>query len=185
MGDGDVATAAGLLLAPDRRDAFYAAVERRPQIISAVSRSDTVSAFRSAMVRTLTTEMAFYLAFASAIAFGIAFNICRITLAERGAELATLRVLGFEPGECAYILAGELVILTLLAVPAGLIAGWALAQLLVQAFQHEDLRLPAIITADAYGRSVLTYVVAVALAAGLVARRVWTLDLVAVLKAPE
>jgi putative ABC transport system permease protein len=185
MGDGDVATAAGLLVAADARPQFYAAVERTPQIVAAVSRADTVSAFRSAMVQTLTTEMTFYLAFASAIAFGIAYNICRINLAERSRDLATLRVLGFDQSECAYILAGEMLLLTLAAAPVGVLGGQGLAQLLVQAFQHEELRLPAIITPGAYGRSVLTYFVAVAVAAALVTRRVWTLDLVAVLKTRE
>lgn len=185
MGDGDVATAAGLLVAADARPQFYAAVERTPQIVAAVSRADTVSAFRSAMVQTLTTEMTFYLAFASAIAFGIAYNICRINLAERGRDLATLRVLGFDQSECAYILAGEMLLLALVAAPLGVLGGQGLAQLLVQAFQHEQLRLPAIITFGAYGRSVLTYFLAVAVAAALVTQRVWTLDLVAVLKTRE
>lgn len=185
MGDGDVATAAGLLVAPDKRPEFYAALERTPQIVAAVSRADTVAAFRGAMVQTLTTEMTFYLAFASAIAFGIAYNICRINLAERGRDLATLRVLGFDPSECAYILAGELGLLAVLAAPLGVLGGQGLAHLLVQAFQHQDLRLPAIITPAAYGRSLLTYAVAVAVAVALVVRRVWTLDLVAVLKTRE
>jgi len=185
MGQGDVATAASLLVAADRREAFYAAVERTPQVVAAVSRADTVSAFRSAMVQTLTTEMTFYLAFASAIAFGIAYNICRINLAERGRDLATLRVLGFDQRECAYILVGELILLAVLAAPLGVLGGQGLAQLLVQSFQHQDLRLPAIITPGAYGRSVLTYLLAVAVAAALVTRRVWTLDLVAVLKTRE
>jgi putative ABC transport system permease protein len=185
MGDGDVATAAGLLVAADRRAAFYAAVERTPQVVAAVSRTDTVAAFRSAMVQTLTTEMAFYLAFASAIAFGVAYNICRIDLAERGRDLATLRVLGFDQSECAYILAGEVALLAVLAAPLGVLGGQGLAQLLVQAFHHQDLRLPAIITPDAYGRSLLTYLLAVGVAVALVARRVWTLDLVAVLKTRE
>jgi putative ABC transport system permease protein len=185
MGDGDVATAAGLLVAADARPQFYDAVQRTPQIVAAVSRTDTVTAFRSAMVQTLTTEMAFYLAFASAIAFGIAYNICRINLAERGRDLATLRVLGFDQSECAYILAGEMMLLALAAAPLGVLGGAGLAQLLVQAFQHEDLRLPAVITADAYGRSVLTYLLAVAIDVVLVTRRIWALDLVAVLKTRE
>jgi putative ABC transport system permease protein len=185
MGDGDVATAAGLLVAADARPQFYAAVERTPQIVAAVSRADTVSAFRSAMLQTLTTEMSFYLAFASAIAFGIAYNICRINLAERGRDLATLRVLGFDQSECAYILAGEMMLLALAAAPLGVLGGQGLAQLLVQAFQHQDLRLPAVITPEAYGRSILTYLLAVAVAAALVTRRIWILDLVAVLKTRE
>jgi putative ABC transport system permease protein len=185
MGEGDVASAASLLVAADARAPFYRAVERTPQIVASVSRADTVTAFRSAMVQTLTTEMTFYVAFASAIAFGIAYNVCRINLAERARDLATLRVLGFDEAECAYILAGEVLLLTLLAVPIGVLGGQGLAQLLVLAFRHQDLRLPAVITPGAYGISISAYFGAVLTAAALVTARVWTFDLVAVLKTRE
>jgi putative ABC transport system permease protein len=54
------------------------------------------------------------------IAFGVVYNSARIALSERGRELASLRVLGFTRGEIAYILLGELGLLTL-AVVSGLV----------------------------------------------------------------
>jgi putative ABC transport system permease protein len=182
MGDGDVASGADLMLAQDQRQTFYRAIAKTPQIVSAVSRADTVAEWRSSIVKTLTVEMSVYLGFASAIAFGIAYNICRITLSDRARDLATLRVLGFEPAECAYILLGELLMLTLLAMPLGVLGGYGLARALVVAFSHQELRLPAVITPEAYGVSLAAYMGAVALAAALVAGRLWKLDLVAVLK---
>ena len=86
---------AELLVAPDARPSFYKAIERTPQIVGASSRDDTVKGWRQAMAEAFRTTMSFYVGFAGAIAFGVAYNMCRISLSERGRDLATLRVLGF------------------------------------------------------------------------------------------
>jgi putative ABC transport system permease protein len=185
MGDGDVASGAELLTAQDRRETFYRAVADAPGIVAALSKSDTVDEWRGSIVKTLTVEMWFYLGFAAAIAFGIAYNIARVTLTDRARDLATLRVLGFGQVECAYILLGELLALTIIAIPAGLAGGFGLARLLVAAFSHEEMRLPAIITPEACGISLLAYLGAVLVAAVLVGQRIWSFDLVAVLKTRE
>jgi putative ABC transport system permease protein len=109
----------------------------------------------------------------------------RISLSERARDLATLRVLGFGQVACAYILLGELAVLTLAAIPLGVLGGHGLAHGLGAAYSREDVRLPAIITPNSYGGAVGTFLVAVTLAGALVARRIWTFDLVAVLKTRE
>jgi putative ABC transport system permease protein len=48
----------------------------------------------------------------------VVYNSARIALTERSRELASLRVLGFTRGEIAYILLGELALLTLAAIPS-------------------------------------------------------------------
>jgi len=62
---------------------------------------------------------------AGAIGFGVVYNSARIALSERGRELASLRVLGFTRGEIAYILLGELALLTLAAIPVGFVSASA------------------------------------------------------------
>jgi putative ABC transport system permease protein len=56
-------------------------------------------------------------AFACVITFGVVYNAARIALAERGRELASLRVLGFTRAEIAVILLGEQALLTCIAMP--------------------------------------------------------------------
>ena len=51
------------------------------------------------------------------INFGVIYNSARIALAERGRELASLRVLGFTQGEVSYVLLGEQAVLVLLSIP--------------------------------------------------------------------
>jgi putative ABC transport system permease protein len=185
MADGDLASGAHLQLAPDRRTAFYRAIERIPQIVAASSRDDTVSNWRTAMVEAFRVSMTFYVGFAGAIAFGVAYNTSRIALSERARDLATLQVLGFERRECAYILLGELAVLSLVAIPIGLVGGNGLARGLVAAYSRDELRLPLVLTPQSYAISLTAFMSAVVLAAVLVGARVWAFDLVAVLKTRE
>jgi len=182
MGEGDLASGAHLQLAADHRPAFYRAIERTPQIVGASSRDETVASWREAMAEAFRVTVSFYVGFAGAIAFGVAYNTSRIALSERARDLATLRVLGFGQGECAYILAGELAVLALVAIPIGVLGGQALSHGLVAAYSRDEVRLPAVIGARSYGISLLAYLSAVIIAGGLVARRIWGFDLVAVLK---
>src|SRR5581483_5472216 len=137
-----LASGADLLVATDRRAAFYRAIAAAPAVVAAGSRDDTVESFRSAITGAMLTEMAFFLGFAAAIAFGVAYNISRIALADRARDLATLQVLGFRPIECAYILAGELALLALVAAPLGAAGGYGLGGALIQAFTKQDFFLP-------------------------------------------
>lgn len=185
MGEGDVASGAQLLVAADQRPAFYRAIEETPQIIGSSSRDETVAGWRQAMAEAFRVMITFYVGFAAAIAFGVAYNTSRIALSERARDLATLRVLGFGRGECAYILVGELAVLALLATPIGAIGGQALAHGLVLAYSRDEMRLPEVISARSYGLSIVAYLSAVTLAAVLVGRRIWGFDLVTVLKTRE
>ncbi|HEX5378564.1 MAG TPA: ABC transporter permease [Phenylobacterium sp.] len=185
MGEGDVVSGAELLVAPDERTAFYRGIEATPQIIGASSRDDTVASWRQVMAESFLVTLTFYLGFAGAIAFGVAYNMCRISLLERGRDLATLRVLGFGRAACAYILAGELAILALAAIPVGVLGGYGLAHGLVAAYSRDDVRMPAVIEPGSYGVAIGAYLIAVALAGVLVVRRIWGFDLVAVLKTRE
>jgi putative ABC transport system permease protein len=185
MGEGDVVSGANLLVIPDERRRFYSAVAQAPQIVAAGSRDDTVAMFRSAIAAALEVEMLFFFGFAGAIAFGIAYNITRISLTDRARDLATLRVLGFSPVECVYILCGELLLLSVIAWPFGVFGGLGLAHVLQRAFTKQDFYIPFTITPGGLGRAFAIYGAAVLAAALLVAPRVWRFDLVEVLKTRE
>lgn len=182
LGDGDLASGADLLAVVADQSALYAALEARPQVVSAASRDDTVADWRKAMSQSFSISIVFYLGFAAAIAFGVAYNMGRITLAERSRDLATLQVLGFSKLECVYILLGELAVLGLAAIPFGVLAGVGMAHVMSVAFRHEDLRFPVIITARTLAVSLSGYLAAIGLAAAMLTPRVWRLDLVSVLK---
>ncbi|MBS0296019.1 MAG: FtsX-like permease family protein [Proteobacteria bacterium] len=185
LAEGDVATGAQLLVRPDARPAFYREIERVPQIVAAASRDDTVANWRRVTTESFRISILIYIGFAGAIAFGVAFNTGRIALAERGRDIATLHVLGFDHRECGYVLLGELALLALLATPLGLVAGDLFAQGIVLAYSRDELRIPATIGPETYAVALTAYFAAVLIACVIVGRRIWTLDLVAVLKTRE
>jgi putative ABC transport system permease protein len=129
--------------------------------------------------------MAILLLLAGSIAFAVAYNNARIALAERARELATLRVLGLRRGEVAWILVGEIGLISLLAIPLGWGLGTLMAWLLSQVMSMDLLRIPFHITPSAYALSALGVIVASLLSIGLVARRLYRLDMLNALKSVE
>jgi putative ABC transport system permease protein len=184
-GDGDVASGAQLLAAPDARQQFYAAVESRPQIVGAASRDDTVANWRATLARSFSTSVLFYLAFSGAIAVGVSYNMGRITLAERARDLATLQVLGFSRADCAYILYGEIAFLALVATPLGWGLGVVFSHALAAAFAQDEIRLPVTVTPRTMALSFIAYLAAVVAGCLMLQRQLSRLDLVAVLKTRE
>ena len=127
----------------------------------------------------------FNVAFASIMAFGVVYNAARITLAERAREMATLRVIGLTRAEVSAILLGEIGLLTLVAIPLGLVLGYGLAFWIMTGFTSEMYRFPVVVSARTYFFAVLVIIVAFVLASIPMRRRVYGLDLVAVLKTRE
>ena len=56
---------------------------------------------------------------------------------------------------------------------------------LVLAYSRDEIRLPALIGPESYGVALAAYFAAILIACVIVGRRIWTLDLVAVLKTKE
>ena len=119
------------------------------------------------------------------IAFGVVYNSGQIALQERGRELASLRVLGFTRGETTLMLLGEQAALTLLAIPLGILIGYGFILLIVTRFESEIFRLPMVPAPSAVGFGIVVLLVAAAISAVVVGRRVHRLDLIAVLKTRE
>jgi putative ABC transport system permease protein len=127
----------------------------------------------------------FNLLFSSVIAFGVVYNAARVSLSERSRELASLRVLGFTRGEISFILLGELGAVTLMAIPVGMVLGYAFAGALVAAFNTELYRFPLVVSARTFAYAASAVLVAATVSGLAVRRRLDHLDLVAVLKTRE
>jgi putative ABC transport system permease protein len=124
--------------------------------------------------------------FATAIAVAVVYNNARVSLSVRSRDLATLRVLGFTRAEVSAILLGEQAVQVFLGIPLGLVLGTFGAQgLLELQADPEQFRMPMLIASRTYAFSVVVILVAAALSALLVRRRLDSLDLIGVLKTRE
>ena len=167
------------------RAALFKELKQIPIVRSLNLKEAAIKTFHDTMAESLLIFISFFVIFACTLAVGVTYNAGRITLSERGRELATLRVLGFTRPEISYILLGEIGVLTLVAMPLGCAIGYALTLLISDSFKTELYRVPFWILPDTYGISMVIVLVATLASAYLVRRRIEHLDLIAVLKTRE
>ncbi len=144
-----------------------------------------LASFQKQMDESLYIVIVLLIGFASVIAVGVIYNGARISLSERGRELASLRVMGFRRNEATTLLLGEQAVITLLAIPIGWTLGYALAYTVTESIQSDTYRLPFIVSTSSYAASALITILAALFSGLLVRRRVDRLDLIEVLKTRE
>ena len=168
-----------------RRDELYRELAVTPRVAGVAVHDAALRSFRETIAQNVGTMRAFNVFFAIVIAAGVVYNAARTTLAERTRELATLRVLGFTRREVSGVLLGEIAVLVLLAIPPGLLLGRVLALVVVRALETELYRFPVAIDRATYAFAAAVVLVAAALSALVVRRRMDRIDLVGALRAPE
>lgn len=185
MREGDAVTGAFLTVDLDRQESLYEKLREMPAVAGTADRRQSLVSFYDTLAEQMLTFAFFNTLLASTIAIGVIYNTARITLSERSRELASLRVLGYTRGEVSYILLGELAILVFLAIPLGLLIGYSLAGVMAASAQTELFRVPLVIYPGTYAFAGLVVLIATAVSAFIVRRKVDHLDLVEVLKARE
>jgi putative ABC transport system permease protein len=185
MREGDVSTGALLLIDSARQQSLAALLEARPLVAGTSFSHDVARQFRDTMSKNLSVTTLINVLFAAVIAMGVVYNAARVSLSEHSRELASLRVLGFTRAEISMVLLGELIVLTIVALPIGWVMGYLLAEVMVRTAESEVYRIPLTVAPSAVAWASLG-VVAAAVGSGLlVRRRLDRLDLVAVLKTQE
>ena len=111
MRERRVANSVNLSFDQNQRAAFYTAVKNMPTVSGLGLQRVSLANFRQSVALLITAMASIYTGLAAVIAFGVIYNSARISLSERARELASLRVLGFTPGEVLWILLLELALL--------------------------------------------------------------------------
>jgi putative ABC transport system permease protein len=183
--EGD--TINGAFLTVDRLhwNDFMREIKDTPRSAAVMVKQDQLAAFRDTTAKSIGMIRKLYFVLAVIVAFGVVYNSARIALSERSRELATLRVVGFRLGEVRGVLIGELAILVLAALPAGLLFGRGLALFIMSSFSTETVRLPIQINPSTYSLAITVVLVAAVLSFAMVSRMIGKLDLVGVLKARD
>ncbi|KAA5804500.1 ABC transporter permease [Alkalicaulis satelles] len=185
LGEGDVINGAVLRMDAREAGALYAELKDAPAVAGMQFNAEARATFREIMDETMGTVIGAFILFACVIALGVAYNAVRVSMAERERELASLRVLGFSRGDVSYILLAEAALITLAALPVGLLAGAGLAWTLSLSMDSDVFRLPFMISPASYGYAGLILIMSVVLSGALVRRRIDRLDMVKVLKTRE
>ena len=185
VGGEKLVSGAYLSIAADTRSSLNSSLKNLPAIAGVASPAAMLESFETQLAEGLLIGIVFLLGFAGVIAISVIYNGARISLSERGHELASMRVMGFRRREVSMLLLGEQAAITVTAIPLGWLIGYALASLIAASLQNEAYRVPFIIDASTYIFSALITLVAAAASGAIVRHRVDNLDLIATLKARE
>jgi len=185
LDEGDVANFFSLRVQRPDLPRMLQASQDLPRVAGAFSKATMLRNMQEISARNVRIMSSILTAFAAVIAVGVVYNNARIALAERGWELASLRVLGFTRGEVSVLLLGELALGIAVALPLGMLLGWGLTHLFVGAVRSDQFLFPVAIQPRTYAWAALCVVAAGVASALAVRRRIDRLDLVAVLKTRE
>jgi putative ABC transport system permease protein len=177
----------GALLSVDdryQRD-VYAELKEMPRVAGVVEHESAIKSFYDTIAETILFFTFISTLLGSSIAFGVIYNSMRIALSERNRELASLRVLGFERNEVAYILLGEMALFTLIAIPLGFLIGYGLCSYMAFQFDSDLYRVPLVLGINVYAFSALVVLLSSIVSAIMIWRNLADLDMVAVLKSKE
>jgi putative ABC transport system permease protein len=185
MQEGPTLSGAYLSVDSQQISTLYDRLKSMPRVAGVAERLQEIRNFNRVMQETMLFFTYVATLFAVVIAFGVIYNSARIALTERSRELASLRVLGFTRGEIAYILLGELGLLTLLSIPLGVWLGRWMCYYIAYSMQTDLFRVPVVLLPQTYTFAFAVVLVSAVLSGLAVRRRLDQLDLIAVLKAAE
>ncbi len=183
--EGDAISGAYLTVDGRFRAEVFAELKGMPRIAGIVEQRSAIRAFYDTLAQSVLFFTLIATLLGATISFGVVYNSMRIALSERNRELASLRVLGFRRGEVAYILLGELALLTLAAIPVGLLFGYGLCAYLARQFETDLYRIALVLNRDVYALAALVVLLSAVASGLMIWRNLGRLDMVAVLKSKE
>lgn len=174
-----------LLVEGDEMAALNAQIKVTPAVAGLSDWTEVRRQFDATLSENLLTMVSIYTVIGVLIAIGVVYNAARIQLSERSYELASLRVLGFTRGEVAFVLVGEMMLLTLVAIPIGWVLGYWLAVGLVGAMSTDMIQIPFVVSRRTYALAALAVFAASLASVLMVRRRLDKVDLAMALKARD
>jgi putative ABC transport system permease protein len=185
LGEGDTISGAFLRTNGEKDAPLLRYLKESPHVSFVSSKQASLDSLRDTLATTMLRMRAINLLFAAVIACGVVYNTARIILAERAYDLASMRILGFTRAEISSIFLGEIAILSMMAIPLGIVLGYALVALATWGYDTELFRLPIVINPSTYVFAAVAVLTATLVSALVVRRRLDHLDIVGVLKARE
>lgn len=153
--------------------------------VTSVSMNATTQAQVNSMLGNLNVIIVLMILAAGLLAFIVLYNLNNINITERRRELATLKVLGFYPGELAAYVYRENVILTLFGTVLGIGLGFVLHWFVMQTVETETVMFGAEMRFTSYLFSVLLTVLFAVLVNALMYFRLKKIDMIESLKSVE
>jgi putative ABC transport system permease protein len=184
LGEGDLMSGINFTLDWEQVDALYEKIKNTPSITAIISNAASLKTMRRMFGQQLRLTAVNYI-FATVILIGVIYNVGRISLVERQRELATLIMLGVSRGEAAFIIVGELAILSLLALPLGCLVGYILSWELTEGSASDAFRIPLYVDPADYAYGIMAVMASMLVTGYGLYRYLSKLDLVEMIKTRE
>ena len=185
MKEGNAISGAYLVTDANYREKLFRSFVEMPRVADVVIRQNEIHNIYENMAKSMLYFTFIAMLMACSIAFGVVYISARISLSERSRELSSLRVLGYTRGEIAYILLGELAVITLVAIPLGFFIGYWLCAYVAYALASDLFRVPMVIELKTYAQAAAVVIFSALVSGVIVRRKLDHLDLVEVLKTKE
>lgn len=182
MREGSIANVATFRIDPGQSERLWSRIRSMPKIEGSSVKALWFALFNETIGGMVVIGALVLSGFGMLIAIGVVYNSARIALQERAWELASLRIIGLTRREVSAVIISELVVELVVAIPAGLLAGRYLIELIASARASESFQIPAVIDRSSYAIAALLVIGAAIASFITIRRRIDRLDLVAVLK---
>ncbi|MFA6156556.1 ABC transporter permease [Mesorhizobium sp.] len=182
MREGSVANVATFRIDPGQSERLWSRIRSMPKIEGSSVKALWFALFNETIGGMVVIGALVLSGFGMLIAIGVVYNSARIALQERAWELASLRIIGLTRREVSAVIISELVVELIVAIPAGLLIGWYLIELIASARASESFQIPAVIDRSSYAIAAFLVLSAAFASFITIRRRIDKLDLVAVLK---
>src|SRR5690606_2854875 len=124
--------------------ALYRELKETPGIETVQVRRENVKMLRETLLENQSVLITVLVLFSGVIFFGSILNASYVNLHERKREVASLRALGYTPGEIGSVFLREALLANVVGGLLGLPAGHGLLWLAAQSYNSEFLRLPVV-----------------------------------------
>ena len=137
----------GLQLAvdPAETDALYRQIKKLPNAQNLSQRADTKASIEKTVVDSSLVLIGLMVIFAGVIALGSTVTNTLIEIGDRAREIATLRVIGYHPGQIAGILLRQNLVTYVVGVLLAMPLGYTMTLAMVRAYDTELYRIPLVI----------------------------------------
>lgn len=168
-----------------KRAAFYRELKRLPGVEAVRSRQQMVKKLTETLLEHQHVFIGVIVFFSGTIFFGSIVNASMVSLAERRAEVATFRALGYSEFRVGALFFRENLITNTCGTLAGLPVGYLLMWLTAWSYNNDTLRLPVVTAAWIWWSTLLASALFAVLAHAVVQWQISKMQVLAALKVQE
>ena len=162
-----------------------AAVFMKKAAVSGVVQNATAIHLFESVANSLNKTMAILVLVSVLLAIVILYNLTNINVAERIRELSTIKVLGFHNKEVTLYIYRETIVLSLVGIVLGLVAGYYLHQFLIQMISPATILFYPRVSWEVYALPIVAVTVILALLGIFVNHHLRKVDMLEALKSVE